>query len=78
MLKRMTIRNLTVFSRAELEYARHLNVVAGKTVLARRTCQDFVSRAVTGHNGSPTRDAIVGVGLLCTAACVVAVALSKE
>ena len=26
-------------------------------------CQDLATRAVTGHNGSPTRDAIVGAGL---------------
>jgi predicted ATPase len=30
MLNRMTIRNLTVFSRADLEYARHLNVIVGE------------------------------------------------
>lgn len=27
-------------------------------------CQDLASRAVTGHNGSHTRDAMVGAGLL--------------
>lgn len=26
-------------------------------------CQDLATRAVTGHNGSPTRDAIVGFGI---------------
>lgn len=30
MLKRMTIRNMTVFSRADLDYARHLNVFVGE------------------------------------------------
>jgi len=24
-------------------------------------CQDLATRAVTGHNGSPTRDALVGL-----------------
>jgi len=27
-------------------------------------CQDFVSRALTGHNGSPTRNALVGLAVL--------------
>lgn len=41
-------------------------------------CQDFVSRAVTGRNGSPTRDAVVlGVGVLATV-CVAGAALSEQ
>ena len=27
-------------------------------------CEDFISRAVTGHDGSPTRSVFVGAGLL--------------
>jgi hypothetical protein len=39
-------------------------------------CQDLATRAVTGHNGSPTRDALVG--LACVGALVfVAVSLSQ-
>jgi hypothetical protein len=41
-------------------------------------CQDFVSRAVTDHNGSPSRDAVIGIGLLVAAACVAGAALSKQ
>jgi hypothetical protein len=26
-------------------------------------CEDLVSRAVTGHDGSPTRNALIGLGL---------------
>lgn len=31
-------------------------------------CQDFISRANTGHDGRPTRDALVAVGLVAFAA----------
>jgi len=40
------------------------DVERGVRWLPEDNCQDLASRAVTGHNGSPTRDAIVGVGLL--------------
>lgn len=40
------------------------DVERGVRWLPEDNCQDLVSRAVTGHNGSPTRDAMVGVGLL--------------
>lgn len=36
------------------------DVQRGVRWLPEDNCQDLVSRAVTGHNGSPTRDAIVG------------------
>jgi hypothetical protein len=39
------------------------DVRQGVRWLPQDNCQDLVSRAVTGHNGSPTRDAIVGLGI---------------
>jgi hypothetical protein len=33
-------------------------------------CQDFVSRAISGQNGSPTRDLLVGIAALVAAAIV--------
>ena len=32
-------------------------------------CQDLVSRALTGHNGSPSRNVLVGVALLIAILC---------
>jgi hypothetical protein len=40
-----------------------MDVERGVPWLPGDNCQDFVSRAVTGHNGSPTRDAVVGLGI---------------
>jgi hypothetical protein len=39
------------------------DVAGGVRWLPEDNCQDLATRAVTGHNGSPTRDAIVGAGL---------------
>lgn len=39
-------------------------------------CQDLVSRAYSGHNGSPTRDAVFGVLAVVGGAVLVAKALS--
>ena len=32
-------------------------------------CQDFVWRPITGHNASPTRDAVIGIGALVAMGC---------
>jgi hypothetical protein len=40
-------------------------------------CQDLVSRAYTGHNGSGTRDAIFGLLFVLATAVAVAKALSR-
>src|SRR6267154_5257473 len=40
------------------------DVARGVRWLPGDNCQDFASRAVAGHNGSPTRDKLVGIGAL--------------
>ncbi len=40
------------------------DVALGVPWLPGDNCQDLVSRAVTGRNGSPTRDAIVGLAAI--------------
>ena len=38
----------------------YAGVEAGELWLPFDDCQDFISRAISGHDGSPTRDGIVG------------------
>jgi hypothetical protein len=40
------------------------DVERGVRWLPHDNCQDLATRAVTGHNGSPTRDAIVDLGFI--------------
>jgi hypothetical protein len=61
---RETSRPPTPLKADEIWQSAVNDVLRGVPWLPGDNCQDLVSRALTGHNGSPTRNVLVGLAVL--------------